>query len=391
MISVKEATSIVLESSEILTREEIKLESALNRYLAENIKSDRDYPPFNRSAMDGIAIKFDDIENGLKSFKIQSTIFPGENSPSPLVSGNCFKIMTGAAVPSTADTVIRVENLEIANDQALIVGSLYKRGQNIAKKGEDTLKDSVILTSGTKIKPIHMGVLSTVGASTISVYRNPKINILTTGNEIKKVGDKIESNEIRDSNSIFLKSAFKNIGLESNINTVGDSKDKLCLAVKENLDCDIFILTGGVSMGDADFVPEILEKLGVNKLFHKVAQKPGKPIWFGKKGKTVVFGLPGNPVSVQVMFKLYIEPLLLIMSGDQQKNIISHPLAHDLIKKGSFRNFIPCLLNAKGEISTIKYNGSGDIKATAYSDGLMIIPEELNHLNKGDKLNFIPW
>lgn len=393
MISVDEALKVVLNSSGKMSNESIPLSHALNRILGEDVFSDRDYPPFNRAAMDGIAIRHSDYTQGVRIFKIVESIFPGAESNFPLHSGECYKIMTGAAVPKDADLVIRVEDLNIVDDRATVQVEQPLGGKNIAKQGEDLKKNEIVLKKGTKITPTVSALLGTVGKSSVLVSRQPKINIITTGNEIKKIGEPIRATEIRDSNSVFLISMLGSLGYSQvSLCSIEDSVADLEAGLTNGLKSDLLILTGGVSMGDADFIPEILSSLGVTKLFHKVAQKPGKPLWFGKKNDTVVFGLPGNPVSVQVMFKVYIEPILRSMTIESNYKPTLRPFLGEYTKKSRFKQFLPCKLTERGEVKLMEgYNGSGDIRTTAHSDGLLIVNEEKQEIVTGDFLPFIPW
>ncbi len=393
MIAFSDALKLVLDSALELRSENIALENSTKRVLANDVKSDRDYPPFNRSAMDGIAIRYQDWENDkLRDFRITQSVYAGDSYYSKPLPWDCVKIMTGASVPLNFDTVVRVEDLDIKNDKVSIQTNKITKGMNIALRGEDTRTGQVLINKGTLITPRVVGLLATIGQDPVLVHKQPTVHIISTGNEIKDPTESVGPTEIRDSNGPFLLSALKKLGLESvSLSRCEDSKDKLTQAIQHGLNHDLLILTGGVSMGDADYVPELLQKKGVQQIFHKVAQKPGKPIWFGSNAETVVFGLPGNPVSVQVMFKVFIEPFihksmgLLLNSPKKLKTVDAFS------KKNSFRQFVPVQLTESGEITRLKYNGSGDILAPALSDGLLVIPEEIMEINQGEMIEFIPW
>ncbi|MBC8054023.1 MAG: molybdopterin molybdotransferase MoeA [Sphingobacteriaceae bacterium] len=391
MISYKEAQDILLAVAQPFGTEIIDINDAYGRVLAEDIFTDRDYPPFNRSAMDGYAINFKDWQNGHREFDVQEVIYAGATSKSELKTGAAFKIMTGAAVPFPANTVIRREDsLETSNKVSFCIENL-KEYQNIAKKGEDLQKDSLAIKSPTICSPTVISTLATLGKSKIKVAATPKIALFTTGNEVKPLDWEVSEVEIRNSNYFLLKSLLKSNGLQPYLHKhLPDDVSTLKREIENALNADIIIMSGGVSAGDADYVPEVLESLGVKKLFHKAAIKPGKPIWCGKaEDGPMVFALPGNPFSSFVTFKIFIEGFLYKCSGLQPPPLFKTNLNGQKVKKTSFDEFFPVkFVNSGTKAEATRLNGSGDIRLGIDADALAIHPSDIDTINDGDLISY---
>jgi molybdopterin molybdotransferase len=396
MITYQEALQIVLSQSKNWGTESLALEDSLGRVLDEQIYADRDYPPFNRSAMDGIAINLKDWNEGIRTFYIVEQILAGQKSQFKLDKGQCYKIMTGAAVPQSADCVIRIEDLKLEKNNAEIIKEInVKQFQNIAKQGEDYKKGDKILTVNQHIiNPPLVSLLASLGKSQVKVKKTPSVTIISTGDEIKGIESSIDSFSIRDSNSYALIAFFQQYKITGiNKMAVKDEKKQMYEAIKNGLKSQILVISGGVSAGEADYVPEILKELGTTQLFHKVQLKPGKPIWFGKNGETIVFALPGNPFSVQVGFKIFIEPFLRKSFGLDTNTDFLLPMSTERIKKVSFDEFFPIkiTLNGCAEIEPVKFNGSGDISASFKADGIGFQPASTEKLLKGEITSFKFW
>lgn len=394
MLTVDEARNLILQHARSFDTETILLSEAHNRVLAEDIFADRDYPPFNRSAMDGYALKFTDIVK-YKEFRLVAEMLAGESVKSLIEEGTCIKIMTGAPVPEGADLVIRVEDSEINDGMVKFKSLPSKIWQNIAIQAEDARLGELVLKKSTIINASTSGLLASLGRSKVCVYSLPKVAIISTGNEIKSVEDAVLPHQIRDSNSYTIASFFQHYNIDiTSRKLVSDRKEEIKHAINSLKNMDILILSGGVSMGDADFVPEVLNECGVKTIFHKVQIKPGKPLWFGSRDKAVVFALPGNPVSCQVAFKVFIEPFLRASFGLPLCQTIKLPLISNRKKKSSFEEYFPCILAPFGPTSglqQIKNNGSGDFTSITRSLGLAVHPEEIEELNEGNVIEFIPW
>ncbi|MBO9699328.1 MAG: molybdopterin molybdotransferase MoeA [Sporocytophaga sp.] len=395
MLTVAEARNLILQQSRSFGTETILLSEAYDRVLAEDIYADRDYPPFNRSAMDGYALQLKDIEK-YTEFKLVAEMLAGESIKILTEEGTCIKIMTGAPVPEGANLVIRVEDSELNNDIVKFKSLSSKIWQNIALQGEDAKIGELVLKRSTIINASTSGLLASLGRNNVTVCSLPKVSIVSTGNEIKAVGDSVLPHQIRDSNSYTIASFFQHYNIDiASRKLVSDRKEEIKHAIESSKDMDILILSGGVSMGDADFVPEVLNECGVKTIFHKVQIKPGKPLWFGiRDNQTVVFALPGNPVSCQVAFKVFIEPFLRACFGLPLCQTIKLAMTSDRRKKSSFEEYFPCILAPFGlttGLQQIKNNGSGDFTSITRSSGLAVHPAEIEQLKEGDVVEFIPW
>ncbi len=395
MISVAEAVNLVKLNSFSFKTEKTPLEEACGKVLAESVRADRDYPPFNRSAMDGYAVRSKEWSAG-KSYKVAASVFAGDSSGSDFAEGVVLKIMTGAPVPAGFDAVIRVEDAEQEGDFVKFNIDAVRPGQNMAMQGEDLEKGTEALPAGVRINPAEITLLASLGMAEVLVYQTPKVVIISTGNEIKPVAEKVLPHQIRDSNSYTLAAFFQQMGIFSVERClVQDDPEALRKRLEGAMGADVVILTGGVSMGDADYVPGTLVSLGVEKIFHKVKLKPGKPLWFGKKeGGPVVFGLPGNPFSCQVTFKLFIQPFLRACLGMEEIVPLYFKADFERNKKSGMEEYFPCrIIEHAGEslLSACVYNGSGDVTATAMSDGLACQPLESPSVKRGDLIAFYPW
>ncbi len=390
MISLNEAQELILQKANSFGIETVPLDNSLARVLAEDILAERDYPPFNRSVMDGIAVKFADLQNGINQFKLIEIVFAGDKNTFNIKPGECYKIMTGAAVPKDANVVIRREDiLEEEVGYFKINTTDFKLFQNIALKGQDLKNGEVALKKGCLIKAATIGLLASLGKAKIEVQKLPKINIITTGNEVIDIKELVSSFQIYNSNLHLLKALLKENLIISNRNThVSDNELALENAIKGNLDTDILILTGGVSAGDADYVPDILKKIGIEKLLHKVAIKPGKPVWCGQLNhKLMVFALPGNPFSCLVTFKLFVELYIKASLGVNIIGFSKLPLEFERTKNSSLDEFFPVLANSS-ILKSISINGSGDVRLGSEANGLAQHPANQKQIEKGELVSY---
>jgi molybdopterin molybdotransferase len=397
MIPVKEAQNFILSFAKNLGVEEVSIHNTFNRVLAESVFADRDYPPFNRSAMDGYAVLSSDF-NKQESVQLNliEKVFAGQTSTRNVTSGNCIKIMTGAPVPEGADAVIRVEDTLENNGTIQFNIKTVKPKQNIALQAEDAIKNDLLIAKNTLLDATTIAVLAVTGKANLKVHQLPKVAIVSTGNEIVAIDSPILTHQIRDSNSYTLKSFLKQYDINDiTAIHVADDKETLQKEIKELLDKDILILSGGVSKGDADYVPEVLQLLGIKEIFHRVKIKPGAPLWFGEMPNGgVVFGLPGNPVSVQVAFKVFIEPFIRKCLGMETLQPLFLPLFNEKKKKTKLDEYFPCKLIVKNNftgITSSKMNGSGDIAATLGSDGIALHPENMDGIKENTILEFYRW
>jgi len=405
MISYKEAQRLLQAQARSFGREKLPLEEADGRVLAETITADRDYPPFHRSTMDGYAIRYGDFEEGIRHFSVVETIYAGQEGGKPIGRGECYKIMTGAPVPENADTVIRREDTEEGLSEMDIRLDRCRPFQNIARRGEDLSSGTPVLQTATRCEPALMGLLATLGKAELQVERLPRVALLTTGNEIVPVGAPVGAVQIRNSNRWLLRSLLKKWKIEPFLyEHLPDDKAAMRPSLEKALAADLVILTGGVSAGDADYTPAVLEELGVRKLFHKMAIKPGKPAWCGVIGSglakggvaagdptgvnSVVFALPGNPFSCLTGFTLLIEPFLHACFGLPAPAPLGLPLREFKKKQTTLDEFFPVrILGTPAGLEQVAINGSGDIRLGLGATALALHPAGEGDLPPGTELS----
>ncbi|MEZ4947609.1 MAG: molybdopterin molybdotransferase MoeA [Cyclobacteriaceae bacterium] len=387
MVSVSEATSIIESHLYSPSQEIIPITVALNRVLAEPILADRDFPPFNRVAMDGIAIQFDQFKKGNHTFEIEDIAPAGVSQKVLIHKTNCLEVMTGAPLPANTDTVIRYEDLDIKDKKATILISVINANQNVHPQGQDAQQNQVLLKEGTQLSPSEIALMASVGKSQVLVKSIPKAAIISTGDELVDINDTPQAHQIRRSNSYALQAGLKSMGCEAHLFHIKDEKEEIKKEMAGILEQhDLIILSGGVSKGKFDFIPEVLELLGVKKHFHKVKQKPGKPFWFGSVGNKTVFALPGNPVSTYMCFYRYIQPWLRKSWGLNTAPEFA-TLATDYQFNGDLTYFLQ--VNIINELGVqVAYpmtgGGSGDFANLKEVNAFMELPEEKIGFKKGE-------
>lgn len=399
MISVLEADSLLEKCSIEFSISLCDLENCIGKVLREDIYSDREQPPFDRVAMDGISISYNSILEGIKSFKIQETQRAGQSAVHLQDKNNCIEIMTGAVLPINTDCVIRVEDIDISGNIATIKENIkIEPMMNVHRKGSDHLKDEILIKSGVKISPVHIPILASVGKSKVLVSIPPRVAIISTGDELVDINSsKIEPYQIRMSNSYTIKSILNNLDYKSlEIFHLKDEKENLLENFSKILkDFDLIIVTGGVSAGKFDYIPEIMSQLEVKNIFHKISQRPGKPLWFGKNNNNkIVFALPGNPVSSMICLYRYVIPFLKRCSGLNKKDIIQGVLAEDFNNKKELTFFSPVkaeYIKGSLNLSQVSGNGSGDYYSLVNSDGFIELSKDDKFLPKGSLVNFFSW
>lgn len=400
MISVDEARETVLRSASEGRLETIGLDEALNRVLAEDVISADAIPPFDNSAMDGYAVRCEDVQGATQespvTLKVVDVVPAGSVSSKHLKRGQAIRIMTGAAIPDGTDGVIMVEQTEMRGDKKVAVFAHVDAGQNIRRTGEDIREGQHVLSRGRRLSPADVGILASVGRPEVSVFRKPRVAVLSTGDELLQPGDPLEPGKIRTSNNHTLSNLIRqwggdpvNLGIAKD--TPEDTREKLTQAFES----DLVVTSGGVSMGELDYVRDAVADLGVDIKFWKVRQRPGKPLVFGVRGAQLFFGLPGNPVSSMVTCELYVKPALLKMIGLPASPFqpVSAILHEDVHKKAGLRHFVRGILSHENGLFSVTTTGtqsSGVLRSMSIGNCLIDLPEELEHPKAGSSVQVLP-
>ncbi len=395
MIDLALAFKLIDELNYDLQIEEVDLENALNRILAEPIIADRDYPPFNRAAMDGIAINTNDYSDNTFTTSVVETIYAGMPSLVKLNQKEAYRIMTGASVPNSSNAIIPFEKLTWINETNAKFNFLPNALENIAKQGEDLKKGDTWQNKNLKINAYLMGILSSLGYSSVKTIKPPKVLIISAGDELISIREKPSLYQIRSSSQFVLNAMFKQYGvLGVSYVQIKDNKDEFsAILEKEIKNIDLVVTTGGVSAGDNDFIPSVYQSLGFKKIFHKVAIKPGKPVWLGfnEDKKCLAFGLPGNPVSTQISFILFIQEWLNNWFGLAHKKPLLFSLTNPVKKNKTLDVFLPANIVATNNLTKIKpiyNNGSGDFISSGLMEGFIKISKGEGITNEND---FFEW
>ncbi len=405
MISYEQAKNLVMEQAKILGKEEVTLAKALGRVAAEDLKSKIPVPPFRNSAVDGYAVRSEDTvgQEGPVKLELAAEQPAGEYFEKKLRRGQAVKVMTGAPVPAGADSVVPVEEAEQKNGLILIRRE-FKPLENVRQAGEDVKKGQTIISRGTLLRAPHLGLLAACGVSRLMVFRQPRVVILITGNELCRPGQKLQPGKIYDSNSTILQALLKTSGARLlAIKQVRDNLKALTAAIGSAANrADIIITSGGVSVGDYDLVKEAAIRVGAEQVFWKVAQKPAKPLAFYqlKKGRRPawIFGLPGNPGAVMISFEEYVRPFIKKVSGRQDfwPREVEAALAEPFRKKRGRLNFVRVrLIQVDGawQARLLPQQESGIISSLTEADGLALIPAEADFLPEGTKVkvHLVEW
>jgi len=391
MVSVDVAEKIILDHLFKPTEEKVSLDQVAGRILAEEIKADRDLPPYDRATMDGIAIAFKSFENGQRDFLIEGIQVAGQPQQTLTDQTKCTEIMTGAPLPKGTDSVIPYESIVIENKIARLSSSI-ERNQSVHHQGSDAKQNDVLLSRGFKILPAEVALLASVGKSQVMVFKHPATAIISTGDELVDVDQIPLPHQIRKSNSYVLAAALSELGCKADLFHVIDDEKKIKGMLEEILTkYELIILSGGVSKGKFDFIPQVLESLRVKKLFHQVSQRPGKPMWFGQSQRNTVFGLPGNPVSTFMCFHRYVKPWLTKSLGNEIKKQ-SAQLAEDYSFSPSLTYFLQVKIqNENGKLIAypLSGGGSGDFANLKDVDGFLELPLHESKFQKGESFPLI--
>jgi molybdopterin molybdotransferase len=396
MATVAEALEVILKTVNTTSSEEVKLTEALDRVLKEDIYADFDIPQLDNSAMDGYAVKACDIQGASpmqpKILEVIEDLKAGYFSAQQMKHSQAIRIMTGAPIPLGADSVVMVENTEKEGKDKVKIFKEPSLGENIRRKGEDIKKGEKIVAKGTLLNSAHVGLFASLGIARIEVNRKPKVAILATGDEIIEVNDEWTPGKLRSSNTYTLYSQIlKCGGMPKNLGIAHDKPEELQAKIKEGLNYDIILTSGGVSVGDYDLVKFILVKMGTDIKFWKVAMKPGKPLVFGLIEGIPIFGLPGNPVSSMVSFEVFVRPMILKMLGQNEdtRKELDAVLEEDIKKKKGLRYFLRARTRWEDGVyltRTTGPQGSGILKSMALANSLIILPEEEEEIKRGTRV-----
>lgn len=380
VVSVERALEIVLAHTPTLGSEEVLLADVLGRVLAEDVASDVDMPPFDRSAMDGFALRAEDVVSPPVALSVSGAIRAGQISHQGLGPGEAIQVMTGAPVPEGATAVQPVEKTRMLEDGRRVeILSPVEAGANVAPQGSEARAGDVVLKRGRLLDPAAIAVLAAAGKARVRVGRRPTVSVLVTGDELVDVWDMPTRGRIRNSNGHAILAQARWAGAETrSLGVVRDEREALAEGVIKGFSSDVLIVSGGVSAGAFDLVEEVLARFDVGFLFTKVAIKPGAPLVFGRRGDKLIFGLPGNPVSAQVTFDVFVRPVLLRMQGAK---VVSRPEVEvELLEAASNRSgrkaYLPAQVRFEGGrlvAVPVSSRGSADIVAHARANALLIL------------------
>ncbi|MEL6134255.1 MAG: molybdopterin molybdotransferase MoeA [Bacteroidota bacterium] len=390
MLTVSEATEIILSEVPADRMQHLPLELCLGRTLAEDLVADRPFPPFDRVMMDGIAISYQTFADGKRVFEVEGVAAAG--SPMQILADPqaCLEVMTGAMLPQGTDTVIRYEDVEIQDGKATVNVAHLEKGKHIHWQGSDRQLKEVIVSKGRQISSAEIGVAATVGRSALATYTVPKALVISTGDELVPVDHTPLPYQIRQSNGYTLSSLLSAWGLETDyahlVDEVAVIEEKMQRFLQTYA---LIILSGGVSKGKFDFIPQVMASLGVQKKFHRVAQRPGKPFWFGvAPSGTRIFALPGNPVSSFVCTLRYIQPWLRALQGLPPFEMHYAVLQADIHFKPDLTYFAQVNLSQGREgilkAYPVEGHGSGDLANLVYADAIMELPQGRDHFKAGE-------
>ncbi len=395
-ITYEKALSILEEHKDNLPIESRKLEDCIGAYLAEDLVADRDFPPFDRVTMDGIAIDYETFKKGRRTFNIESTAAAGTPQKTLLDSQNCIEVMTGAIMPNAVDTVIRYEDLEIVGTTATINLEALNYKQNVHFKGIDISKGTIIVPQGKRLSSAEINIAAAVGKAFLQVRKMPNVVIFSTGDELVPVHQTPKLHQIRRSNIYGIQATLKEWGVSADLQHLADDKEEMLATITKLLkEYDLFIFTGGVSKGKFDYLPDVLEELEVKKHFHKIQQRPGKPFWFGSNanGKKI-FALPGNPVSSFVCVYMYLK-FWLQKSLGVESEILYVQLKNDVTFNPELVYFLEATLESTPEgklvATAIKGNGSGDFANLVKTDGFLILPQNKSQFFANEVYPFVSY
>ena len=385
MVSVTEAIDQIRSNTVLLPSHKISLVDAAGLILAEDIFAPLSIPGFDQSAMDGYALRYADLLKK-SEFMLAGEVAAGDMLKITIPPHHAVRIFTGAAVPADLDTVVMQEKTEINSGNLIVTDQQLSQGSNVRTTGSEIKKGELALLSGTTLTPAAVGFLAGLGITEVMVYPTPVVHIIVTGKELKKPGQPLLPGKVYESNSFMLKAALEQLGISNiTIAFTGDDLNETRNAISTSLDsADLILLTGGVSVGNYDFVVKAAEACGIKTLFHKVKQRPGKPLYAGIKDQKILFGLPGNPASVLTCFYNYVLTAIECMTG--KKNLLQKrflPLAAPCNKKAELTQFLKAVCT-NSEVMPLSAQESYRLSSFSIANCLIVLPEEKFEFPQGE-------
>jgi molybdopterin molybdotransferase len=407
MLTIAEALEAVSTEARALAPVRSLVERALGCVLAEDVRADLDSPPFDKALVDGYAVRAADLEGTEPSLTVGELITAGRSASRALLSGEAAVIMTGAPVPPGCDAVVMHERTRTNNGAVVILQTAVRPGQNLLPRGAEMRAGEVVLPRGAVLYPAQLGVLASVGRTEVHVIPRPRVSIVPTGDELVEPGETPGPGQIRNSNAMLLRGLASECGaLAGTMPIARDEPAELANILDQSLEADLVLVTGGVSAGLRDLVPDALASLGVRKVFHKINLKPGKPLWFGvapaRPGRhgALVFGLPGNPVSGLVSFMVFVRPALAALAGRPVvSNLLPNGrLARGFLQRGDRVTYFPARIIPAEEsagaglpsIMTLDWAGSADLRTVARADGFAVFPAGDRDFPIGEIVGYLP-
>ncbi|MBS1527149.1 MAG: molybdopterin molybdotransferase MoeA [Bacteroidetes bacterium] len=397
MTTVEQAEKLILSETRDFGTEAIPFDHALGRVLAEDIKADRDLPPFNRVTMDGIAIRYTAIDQKVPAFQIVGTQAAGDDPIELQNENECIEIMTGASLPASADTVIPYEQVQISDKTAILLSADIRRGQNLHLRGADKKSGDIIIHSGKLISPAMINTISSVGKTSLLVKKLPRVVIVSSGDELVDIDLQPSPVQIRKSNSYMIQAVLRKYNISAELLHIPDdpaiTREKIAYCIQNY---DAVLMTGGISAGKFDYIPHALEDSGVKTIFHKVSQRPGKPFWFGKHAQgSLVFAFPGNPVATFMCLHRYFLPWLNTGLGLSERPPIYAVLDRNFSFKPELTYFLQVKLKfaMEGKLlaTPLEGNGSGDFANLADTDAFMELPLGRSEFKSGEAFRTWPF
>jgi molybdopterin molybdotransferase len=399
VLTPAEADLLIGQHLQCLPIESLPLAQCAGTVLRENVYAERDQPPYDRVAMDGVALDSRALNGGNRQFHVQAIQAAGDVPLTLSGAGECIEVMTGAALPAGCDSVVPVEDLVLENGAARLATAVrIEPWQNVHRRGSDTRQGALLVAAGARLRAPEIAIAASAGMARIRVSSQPMLAVISTGNELVEPGEPVLAHQVRRSNAYAIVSALREHGFQRVADDhIEDDAQKLRQRLKFHLEThDVLVLSGGVSMGRFDLVPKVLEELGVRAIFHKVAQRPGKPMWFGvAPSGAAVFGLPGNPVSTLVCFTRYVLPALCGSLGQNPTPAERLALGAPVTVTPPLTHFLPVKVSqddwGRAWALPAPTNGSGDFTGLAATDGFIELPPGPNTYPKGFVTRLFRW